>query len=94
MIKRFLIPWATFAALQTHAAYGEETAHRNITFETFVEAVSSQHPERFIDEKTLARAQEGSRRAGILSDPQIKIGRDEVPLRGRFQPGTEDGRRG
>lgn len=86
MIKRFLIPWAALAALQTHAAYSEEIPHRNITFETFVEAVLSQHPERSIDEKTLARAKEGSLRSGLLSDPQIKIGRDEVPLRGRLQP--------
>lgn len=75
--------------LQTPATGSESSVRENITFERFVESVLSHHPQRSIDEKSVARAKEGYRRAGILSDPQIKIIRDEVPFRGRIQREAE-----
>ncbi len=86
MIKYLLTATITLLSLPAAAAGSEGSAQENITFEKFVEAVLSHHPQRFIDEKGLARVKEGLNRAGVLPDPQIKIGRDEVPLRGRFQP--------
>jgi outer membrane protein TolC len=89
MIKYLFAATLTLLPLRAAAAGGEGSAQENITFEKFVEAVLSHHPQRSIDEKSLARAKEGVSRAGILSDPQIKIGRDEVPFRGRLQPQPE-----
>lgn len=90
MIKyNLLAATLTLVPLRASAAGSERSAKDNITFEKFVEAVLSHHPERSIDEKSLARAKEGFNRAGILSDPQIKIGRDEVPFHGRLQPQPE-----
>lgn len=89
MIKHLFSAILTLLPLQAVAAGSDESTQENITFEKFVEAVSSHHPQRSIDEKSLARAKEGFNRAGILSDPQIKIGRDEVPFRGRLQPKPE-----
>lgn len=86
MIKHLLVTILTLFPLRAAAADSEGPTQEQITFETFVEAVSSHHPQRSIDEKSLARAKEGLNRAGVLPDPQIKIGRDEVPLGGRLQP--------
>lgn len=65
--------------------YAETPQPRRMTYASFVEAVGARHPERSIDEKTVARAKENERRSGLLPDPEMKVGRDEVPLRGRLQ---------
>jgi outer membrane protein TolC len=89
MIKYLLTATLTLLSPRALAAGSERSSQESITFDTFVEAVLSHHPQRSIDEISLARAKEGFNRAGVLSDPQIKIGRDEVPFRGRLQPRPE-----
>lgn len=56
-----------------------------LTYELFLAQVAERHPERAIDSKSVAQAHESERRAGLLADPSFSIGRDQVPLPGRYQ---------
>lgn len=77
---------ASLVSLEATAAQAAEAGRPKLTYETFVEAVATRHPERAIDMQALAKSKEAGRRAGLLPDPQLSVGRDEVPLQGRFQP--------
>jgi outer membrane protein TolC len=50
-----------------------------INFERFLELVDRKHPENRIDELNLERSVEAQKKSGILSDPEISLGREEVP---------------
>lgn len=60
-----------------------------ITFEQYLKFVDESHPEKVINDLDLKRAQKMAERQGILSDPEISIGRDEVPFKNKFQPEKE-----
>jgi outer membrane protein TolC len=48
--------------------------------------VASNHPERAVDEHTAAVADESVRRAGLLPDPELTVGRSDVVAPDRYQP--------
>lgn len=69
--------------------YSEVETPSQLTFDTFLQAVEIQHPETAIDAQNLLRLKESAKRTGVLPDPQISLGRDDVPFQGRFQPERE-----
>lgn len=77
---------ALLTALFAAPAHGETSSPRHLGYEGFVAAVDARHPERALDERMLARAGEIERRSGLLADPELKVGRDQVPLPGALQP--------
>jgi outer membrane protein TolC len=76
---------AGIVLIGTRTAQAEEASRSVVTYEAYLQAVAAHHPERELDEKSLARAKAEERRAGLLADPQLSVGRDEVPLPGRYQ---------
>ena len=71
--------------LSAREALSADEVDPKITYGAFLAAVRSNHPELVIDQKNLAKAREQERRAGLLADPQLSIGRDQVPLPMSFQ---------
>jgi outer membrane protein TolC len=54
-------------------------AGKTINFERFLELVERKHPENRIDAQNLELSVEAQKRSGVLSDPEISIGREQVP---------------
>ncbi|MGE0175108.1 MAG: TolC family protein [Oligoflexales bacterium] len=69
---------AIHRTLEPQTAMAQMTAP--ITLSSFIEAVAKTHPDAVIEERNLARAKEIERRSGLLPDPQLAIGRNDVPL--------------
>ncbi len=72
--------------LLSESAVSEIRDRTMLTFESFLTKVDGQHPEKAIDEDMLESAKVESRRSGFLGDPQLRLGRDEVPFQARLQP--------
>jgi outer membrane protein, heavy metal efflux system len=68
----------TFCVFSPSLAKGQQKSP--ITFHSFIQAVAKNHPETAIEQRTLGRAKEIERRSGLLPDPQLSLGRDEVPF--------------
>ena len=56
-----------------------------LSYESFVNLVSQQHPESEIILLRLEKSRAAEDRTAQLPDPQISIGRDQIPLPDRFQ---------
>lgn len=72
-----------FGGFAANPSFAQAAA--KLSYDQFIKLVVKQHPENDISTKYLLKAKETAKRAGILSDPQVTIGRDQVPLPGRFQ---------
>lgn len=67
-------------AVVASPALAESAATLSVDLNQFVSLVEKGHPEKSIDELARARASEAENKAGVLSDPEIALGREEVPL--------------
>lgn len=81
---------AGVVAAASSKAFAKDQALPELNYETFVELVEAQHPEKALDQMRLSKVKEAELRAGILSDPQLSLGRDQVPLPRRYQKEPSD----
>jgi outer membrane protein TolC len=75
-----LIEISLILLLNPFSLRGEEAQKPQMSFETFVKAIEENHPDSKITSQELAIAKEEERRAGLLPDPQVTIGRDRIPM--------------
>lgn len=73
------------AAAQTPAAT-KTSSPKLVDFEAFAEAVVRHHPEAKVVAQSVARASAAEGRAGVLSDPQLTVAREGLPLPESLQP--------
>jgi outer membrane protein TolC len=81
--------FATLATLTTtlvaSPAIAQAEPAQTLTYDAFLDAVAQRHPERSIDEAGIAASRRAEDRAGVLADPQLSVGRDDVPMPRRAQ---------
>lgn len=70
--------------------FAQGTGAQTLSYEAFVDLVAKQHPETEISDKRFAIAKGAIERSGVLPDPQLTIGRDQVSLPGRYQRNRKD----
>ncbi len=77
--------WVVALILSLPAQARSAGAAPAVSYESFLAAVASGHPERLIDETRRAEAHSIGERSGLLADPVLTIGRDEAPLPNALQ---------